>query len=220
CSDIAIDPQEPNIVYAGMWQFRRKPYFFKSGGPGSGLHKSTDGGKTWKQITKDLPEGELGRIAIAASPSRPNTVYSLIEAKKSGLYRSDDLGASWTKVSGATAVTGRPFYFATLVVDPKDYRTIYKPDFNLAVSVDGGQSFIARGGRAHGDYHAVWVNPSNSFNVIVGTDGGVYVSNDKANSFRFMSNIPVGQFYHVSVDMERPYNVFGGLQDNGSWMGP
>ena len=220
CSDIAIDPQEPAIVYASMWQFRRKPYTFTSGGPGGGLYKSTDAGKTWKRLKKDLPEGDLGRIAIAVAPSRPNTLYAMIEAKKSGFYRSDDLGESWTRTSTAPGVTGRPFYFANMVVDPKDYKTIYKPDFQFGVSTDGGQSFSQRGGRAHGDFHAVWVNPLDPFQVIVGTDGGVYVSQDKANTFRFLGNLPVGQFYHVSFDMERPYNVYGGLQDNGSWMGP
>jgi photosystem II stability/assembly factor-like uncharacterized protein len=220
CADIAVDPQEPNIVYASMWQFRRKPYFFNSGGPGSGLYKSSDGGKTWNKLTKGLPEGDLGRIAIAVAASRPNTLYAMVEAKKSGFYRSDDLGESWTKVSGSASVTGRPFYFATMVVDPKDYKTIYKPDFAFAVSTDGGQSFAQRGGRAHGDFHAVWVNPLDPYQVIVGTDGGVYVSQDKARNFRFLGNLPVAQFYHVGFDMERPYNVYGGLQDNGSWMGP
>lgn len=220
CSDIAIDPQEPKIVYAGMWQFRRSPYFFTSGGPGSGLHKSTDGGKTWKKLTRGLPEGELGRIALAVAPTRPNVVYAVVEAKKSALYRSEDLGETWTKASSSTSVTGRPFYFASILVDPKDYNRLYKPDYNIGVSTDGGQSFTQRGGRAHGDYHAIWVNPHNTFQVFVGTDGGVYVSNDKANTFKFCSNIPVAQFYHVSFDMEQPYNVYGGLQDNGSWMGP
>ncbi|HEX8184392.1 MAG TPA: glycosyl hydrolase, partial [Blastocatellia bacterium] len=220
CADLAIDPQEPRILYASMWQFRRKPYFFTSGGPGSGLYKSTDAGKTWKKLTKDMPEGELGRIAVAVAPTRPNTVYAIVEAKKSAVYRSEDLGESWAKVSSSQSATGRPFYFASVTVDPKDYNRLYKPDYSLSVSTDGGQSFVARGGRAHGDFHAVWVNPLDPFQIYVGTDGGVYVSNDKANSFRFLSNLPVGQFYHVSFDMEQPYNVYGGLQDNGSWMGP
>ena len=220
CSDIAIDPQEPKIVYAGMWQFRRQPYFFTSGGPGSGLHKSTDAGKTWKKLTNGLPEGDLGKIALAVAPTRPNVVYAIVEAKKSGLYRSEDLGETWVKVSSSPSVTGRPFYFAHIAVDPKDYNRLYKPDFNLGVSTDGGQSFTPRGGRAHGDYHAVWVNPQDPFQVFVGTDGGVYVSSDKANTFKFCSSLPVAQFYHVSFDTEQPYNVYGGLQDNGSWMGP
>jgi photosystem II stability/assembly factor-like uncharacterized protein len=220
CADLAIDPQEPSVVYAAMWQFRRKPYFFTSGGPGSGLYKSTDAGKSWKKLTKDLPEGDLGRIALAVAPTRSNRVYAVVEAKKNAIYRSDDLGESWTRVSSSPSATGRPFYFSRILVDPKDYNRLYKPDFSLAVSTDGGQSFAQRGGRAHGDFHVVWVNPLDPFQVIVGTDGGVYVSNDKANTFRFLGNLPVAQFYHVSFDMEQPYNVYGGLQDNGSWMGP
>lgn len=220
CSDVAVDPQESGIVYAGMWQFRRSPYFFTSGGPGSGMHKSTDGGKTWKRLAKGLPDGELGRIAIAIAPTRPNVVYAIVEAKKSALYRSEDLGETWTKMSSSPSVTGRPFYFARILVDPKDYNRLYKPDFNVGVSTDGGQSFTQRGGRAHGDYHTIWVNPQDTYQLYVGTDGGVYQSNDKANTFKFCGGLPVGQFYHVSFDMEQPYNVYGGLQDNGSWMGP
>ncbi len=220
CADLAIDPQESGTVYAAMWQFRRKPYFFSSGGPGSGLYKSTDGGKNWKKLTTGMPEGELGRIAIAVAASRPNRVYAMVEAKKSGVYRSDDMGETWTRVTASPTATGRPFYFANMIVNPKDYNLIYKTDFTLAMSTDGGQSFAPRGGRAHSDFHAVWVNPANPFQVFVGTDGGIYVSNDKANTFKFASSLPVAQFYHISYDMELPYNVYGGLQDNGSWMGP
>ena len=220
CADLAIDPQDSNVVYAAMWQFRRKAYFFSSGGPGSGLYKSTDAGKTWKKTTRGLPEGELGRIALAVAPNRPNVVYATVEAKKNGLYRSEDLGESWIKVTGSPSATGRPFYFSRLVVDPKDYNRIYKTDFSIGLSTDGGASFTQRGGRAHGDFHAIWINPNDTSEIYVGTDGGVYASNDKASSFRFLANLPVGQFYHVSFDMEQPYNVYGGLQDNGSWMGP
>ena len=220
CADIAIDPQEPSIVYASMWQFRRKPYFFTSGGSGSGLYKSTDAGKTWKKLTAGLPEGELGRIAIGVAPSRPNRVYAIVEAKKSGVYRSDDMGETWIKAGSSQTAIGRPFYFSRVVVDPKDYNRLYKPDYSFSVSTDGGQSFTGRGGRAHGDFHDVWVNPQDTFNLFVATDGGVYASRDKANTFKFLSNLPVGQFYHVGYDMEQPYNVYGGLQDNGSWMGP
>jgi len=225
CSDLAIDPQEPNILYAAMWQFRRMPYFFASGGAGSGLYKSTNGGKTWKKLTKGLPEGELGRIAIAVAPSRPSVVYAVVEAKKTALYRSDDLGESWARVNVSFNVSARPFYFSHLVVDPKDHNRVYKPGFSLSVSNDGGQAFTSPftgegGGAVHSDHHALWINPNNPFQLLLGTDGGVYASYDKGNTWRHLNNLPLSQFYHVSYDMAQPYNVYGGLQDNGSWSGP
>jgi len=223
CSDLAIDPQEPRILYAGMWQFRRWPDFFASGGPGSGLYKSVDGGETWRELTKGLPTGEKGRIAVAVAPSRPSVVYALVEAAKTALYRSEDLGESFTQVNSSPAVTLRPFYFAHLVVDPTDHLTVYKPGLALAVSSDGGASFtspILSAGSIHSDLHALWINPRNRNEMFVGTDGGVYVSSDRGRHWRFVRSLPVSQFYHVAVDAERPYNVYGGLQDNGTWKGP
>lgn len=219
CSDIAIDPQETNTIYAGMWQFRRLPYIFTSGGSGSGLHKSTDGGKTWKKLTSGLPEGELGRIAIAVAPSRPNVVYANVEAKKTGLYRSDDMGETWRKVSSSFYVTARPFYFSHLYVDPKDYNKVYKTGFSLGLSRDGGVSFGEAGGSTHGDHHALWIDPNNTSHLYLGTDGGVYETQD-SRLWTFLKGLPVSQFYHVSYDMKYPYNIYGGLQDNGSWVGP
>ncbi|MBL8151824.1 MAG: glycosyl hydrolase, partial [Blastocatellia bacterium] len=219
CSDIAIDPQETNTIYAGMWQFRRLPYIFTSGGSGSGLHKSTDGGKTWKKLTSGLPEGELGRIAIAVAPSRPNVVYANVEAKKTGLYRSDDMGETWRKVSSSFYVTARPFYFSHLYVDPKDYNKVYKTGFSLGLSRDGGVSFGEAGGSTHSDHHALWIDPNNTSHLYLGTDGGVYETQD-SRLWTFLKGLPVSQFYHVSYDMKYPYNVYGGLQDNGSWVGP
>lgn len=220
CSDLAIDPQETNIIYAAMWQFRRQPYTFSSGGPGSGLHKSTDGGKTWKKLTRGLPEGELGRIAIALAPSRPNVIYANVESKKTALYRSDDMGETWTQTNRSFNIAARPFYFSHLVVDPKDHKLVYKPGFTLTVSKDGGQTFTGIGGSTHSDEHAFWINPNNTSHLIMGTDGGIYISYDQGGTWVFLKNLPVSQFYHVAYDMERPYNVYGGLQDNGSWMGP
>lgn len=220
CADVALDPQEPNIVYASTWQFRRKGWFFTSGGPGSGLHKSTDGGKTWRRLTRDMPEGELGRIAIAVAPTRPNVVYANIEAKKTALYRSDDMGESWKRVNNSLNVTVRPFYFSFLMVDHKDYNKVYKLGLGLGVSRDGGQSFSDVGSSTHGDHHALWVDPQNSSFMYLGTDGGVYKTYDGGNSWSMLRNLPVSQFYHVSYDLARPYNVYGGLQDNGSWTGP
>jgi photosystem II stability/assembly factor-like uncharacterized protein len=226
CSDISLDPQEPKIVYAGMWHARRKPWTFTSGGPGSGLYKSTDGGATWQRLTKGLPEGILGRIGVAVAPSRPNVVYAVVESKDSALYRSEDLGESWTKMNSGANVQARPFYFATIIVDPKDFNRVYKPGYSLTVSEDGGKTFSELGGGGifgggyHGDCHALWINPDNPDQLFLGTDGGVYASTDRGAYWRFVEDLPLAQFYHVSYDMERPYNVYGGLQDNGTWMGP
>ena len=219
CADLALDPQEPSILYAAMWQFRRYPDFFKSGGKGSGLYRSTDAGKTWKKLQNDLPKEELGRIALALAPSRPSTVYAVVESKKSALYRSNDLGENWTRLDSSTTIGSRPFYFSLLLVDPQDHTRVYKPGFNLSVSSDGGKTFAGRSG-FHPDLHALWINPENPYHLILGTDGGIYVSYDRGNSWLFLNNLPVSQFYHASFDMETPYNVYGGLQDNGSWYGP
>lgn len=220
CGDLAMDPQDPRILYAGMWQFRRWPYFFKSGGPDSGLYKTTDGGKNWRKITKGLPEGELGRIAIAVAPSRPSVVYTTVEAEKTGLYRSDDLGETWRWVGTTGNVEGRPFYFSLLLVDPTDFNRVYKPGTMTSVSIDGGETFSGLGGGTHPDHHAFWINPDNPDHLLVGTDGGLYISNDRGVHWNFLQALPISQFYEVGYDMEDPYNVYGGLQDNGSWMGP
>ncbi len=220
CGDLAMDPQEPDILYAGMWQFRRWPHFFKSGGPGSGLHKTTDGGKTWRRITQGLPEGELGRIAIAVAPSRPSVVYATVESEKTGLYRSNDLGETWRWVGSTGAVEGRPFYFSLLLVDPTDFNRVYKPGGSTSVSNDGGQTFSGLGGGTHADHHAFWIDPDNPDFLLVGTDGGLYSSYDRGVHWNFLQALPISQFYQVSFDMEDPYNVYGGLQDNGTWMGP
>lgn len=220
CAMMAMDPQDSKILYASMWQFRRKPYIFTSGGSSSGLFKSTDGGATWKKLTRGLPEGDWGRISIAVAPSRPSTVYSVVEAKKTALFRSDDLGENWTEVNSGQHVGERPFYFATLFVDPKDYNRVYKPSTGLAVSDDAGKTFSGIAGSVHSDYHAMWINPQNPEQIFVGTDGGLYTSVDRGNSWHFIQSLPLSQFYHVGYDMEQPYNVYGGLQDNSSWYGP
>src|SRR4051812_45174859 len=228
CADVSMDPSNPDVLYAGMWQFRRHPYSFESGGPKSGFFKSTDGGKTWNKLTAGLPAGgeqdPIGRIAVAVAPTQPNRVYALVEAKHSALYRSDDAGATWKEMSSAFNLTGRPFYFARLVVDPTNPDRIYKPGFGFTVSDDGGKTFsgtgLGEGGGAHGDYHAVWIDPTNNEHLLVATDGGVYQSPDRGGNFRHLSSMPIAQLYHVGFDMDRPYNVYGGLQDNGTWMGP
>lgn len=226
CADLAIDPQTPNVLYAGMWQFRRTPSFFTSGGPKGGLFRSTDGGSTWQPVRKGLPTGDIGRIAIAIASSKPNVVYAAIEATKTALYRSDDRGESWTEVNASSLVNSRPFYFSRMVVDPVNADRVYKMGQIAAVSNDGGKTFSGLGGLSvfgssyHSDVHDIWVNPKNTEQMIVGTDGGVYMSLDRGATWRFVASLPVGQFYHVSYDMEWPFNVYGGLQDNSSWFGP
>ncbi len=227
CSDVDMDPQDSSILYAGMWQFRRYPDFFNSGGPGSGLYRSTDGGETWAPLANGLPAGDKGRIAVAVAPSRPNVVYATVEAKETALYRSDDLGGSWKKLNSSFNVVARPFYFSRLVVDPQDWKRVYKPGLTLSVSSDGGVSFSSPfssggfgGGGVHPDHHALWINPTSPHELLIGTDGGVYHSYDRGARWRHVRSLPVSQFYHVSFDMDEPYNVYGGLQDNGSWMGP
>jgi photosystem II stability/assembly factor-like uncharacterized protein len=226
CADLDMDPQEPRILYAAMWQFRRYPDFFTSGGPGSALYRSIDGGESWTELTDGLPEGEKGRIAVAIAPSRPSVVYATVEAEDTALYRSDDLGSSWKRTDDSSNVQMRPFYFSELVVDPTDHDRVYKPGFTLTFSTDGGESFsglFGAGfsmGSVHSDHHALWINPANPHQLFLGTDGGAYISEDRAKSWRHVRSLPVSQFYHVSHDLEWPYNVYGGLQDNGSWKGP
>jgi photosystem II stability/assembly factor-like uncharacterized protein len=231
CSMISMDRQNPDTIYAGMWDFRRKGWTFRSGsdGPtgfsGSGLFKSTDGGASWIELTDSsasgLPPKPWGRVAVAVAPSKPATVYAFVEAEmpKDGLYRSDDAGKTWKHLDRSQNMIWRPFYFANLIVDPKDENKIYKPDGSLIASSDGGRSFSNISGGAHGDFHDVWINPNNTDHVITGDDGGLWYSYDGGNRWWKADNLPVSQFYHVSVDMDMPYHVYGGLQDNSSWVG-
>ena len=223
CADLAMHPTKTGTLFASFWQFRRKPFAFSSGGFGSALFKTTDGGKTWNKITKGLPEGDLGRIVITINPSKPAEVLAIVEAKTPGLYISEDEGESWKKLSSTENITARPFYFSTLVYDPKDPKKVYRPAFTFASSTDGGYSWsenLIGGVAPHSDHHALWVNPNNTDMLFLGTDGGVYLSMNKGTTWQFLNNLPVGQFYHVSTDNQTPYNIYGGLQDNNSWMAP
>ncbi len=231
CSMASLDPQNPKTIYAGMWDFRRQGWTFRSGGngpdapSGSGLFKSTDGGASWTELdanaAKGLPAKPWGRVAVTVAPSKPNVVYAFIEAAvpKNGLYRSDDGGKTWEARDRSQLMIWRPFYFANLIVDPKNENRLYKPDLSLIVSTDGGASFSNIGGGAHGDFHDVWIDPANTDHLITGDDGGLWYSYDAGNKWWKAENLPVSQFYHVSVDLDRPYHVYGGLQDNSSWVG-
>lgn len=229
-TDVKLDPFNPDKVYASMWQHRRWPWIFKSGGPGSGMYVSWDGGETWSEKTEEdgLPAGELGRITFAPSPAQKDRVWALVEATASAMLRSDDGGVNWTKVNQENNVADRPFYYAEIAADPQDANRLYNIATFLRMSIDGGRTFetnpaiacCAASNTIHIDNHAFWINPKNSAHLIIGNDGGIAISQDQGETWRFVRNLPLSQFYHVSVDNAEPYNVYGGLQDNGSWRGP
>ena len=222
CSDLILDPNNPNIVYAAFWQFRRSGWNFNSGGDNSALYKSMDGGKTWNKIHKGFPAGKLGRFAIATAPSNTNILYAVVESeqdKDKGLYRSDDEGANWKQLNNDFEIVVRPFYFSRIVVDPRNPDVIVKGGLSGSISRDGGKTFKTLG-LMHSDIHDVVFDIKNSDRMYSATDGGVYRSWDGGTTFEMVENIPVSQFYQVSVDNEEPYNVYGGLQDNGSWYAP
>jgi len=223
CADIAVNPAKPQIMLASFWQVRRKPYAFVSGGPGSALYRSTNGGQSWTKVANGFPEGELGRVVVTVNPSKPAEVLAIVEARTPGLYVSSDEGNTWKKLASTDNITARPFYFSTLVFDPKDPKRVYRPAFNFQYSNDGGTSWsstIVGGVAPHADHHALFVHPNQTNTMFLGTDGGVYVSQNRGISWSFLNNLPVGQFYHVSTSNQLPYNVYGGLQDNGSWFAP
>ncbi|HSD64224.1 MAG TPA: hypothetical protein VLB50_10515, partial [Ignavibacteriaceae bacterium] len=222
-ADLIMDPSNPNKLFAAMWEYRRWPWYFKSGGPGSGLYVTFDGGKNWtKRTEKDgLPNGVLGRIGLALCNKYPNVVYALIESKKNALYRSDDGGFKWKMVNNKD-VGDRPFYYSQLAVDPENENRIYDIHSIVTVSEDGGKTFetLVSWNKLHPDHHAFWISPRDPGFLIDGNDGGMAISHDKGKTWRFVENLPLGQYYHIDYDMETPYNVYGGMQDNGSWMGP
>ncbi len=224
CADLVMDPANPNKLVAAMWEHRRQPWTFKSGGAGSGMHLTYDGGKTWKKIsTKEgLPEGELGRIGLAIAASKPEVIYAIVEAKKNALYRSEDGGEKWSKVNDKPEIGDRPFYYHEIYVDTKNENRLYTIFSVVNVSEDGGRSFrgLLPYSGVHPDHHAWWIHPEDPSFMIDGNDGGVNITRDMGKTWVYSENIPVGQFYHINVDMDQPYNVYGGLQDNGSYVGP
>ena len=225
CADLIIDPTNPNKLIAAMWQHRRTPYSFSSGGAGSGLYVTYDAGKSWKKLGKDegLPEGNYGRIGLTICNSEPKRIYALVEATKNGLYKTDDGGFKWELVnSNKEDVTNRAFYFQDIRVDPKNENRLYNINQVITMSEDGGRSFksVIPYSGIHPDHHAFWINPNDPNLIIDGNDGGIGISRDRGRNWIFSEQIPVGQFYHINVDNKLPYNVMGGMQDNGTWHGP
>lgn len=229
CSSVALDPSNSNRLIAGMWDFRRKGWTFRSGGEGpdapsgSAMMESLDGGRSWSAMTaattKGLPKGPWGRTEIVFAPSNPKRVYAFVENVRSALYVSDDGGKSFEERDRSQRMIWRPFYFSRLEVDPKNADRVFKMNLRMIVSEDGGKSFADSAGGSHGDWHDIWINPNNPKDIYGGDDGGFWVSHDGGSKWWKGYNLPISQFYHVSVDNKDPYQVYGGLQDNSSWVG-
>jgi photosystem II stability/assembly factor-like uncharacterized protein len=218
-SDLEIDPQNPNILYAGMWRFERKPWTFTSGSEKGGIFRSTDGGRTWSKIDKGLPK-LIGRIGLSVAASNPNVVYAILEAKEGTLYRSDDKGENFRQVYKNQNIVGRGFYYTTVKADPTNENTVYAVASPLFRSIDGGRSFQRISPTTHIDFHALWIDPQNPKRMWQGQDGGIALTTDGTN-WEYVNNIPLGQFYQIYADNRQPfYNISGGLQDNGTWVGP
>jgi photosystem II stability/assembly factor-like uncharacterized protein len=219
--DIAMDPQSPDTLYAAAYERRRTVYGFNGGGPDGGLYKTTDGGATWKKLTKGLPYaegGDVGRIGVSVYRRNPNIVYAIVQHAKGGVFRSEDKGESWTRMSDTNP---RASYYSQVVIDPNNDLRIWVMGAPMYYSEDGGKTFVTnRVTRIHGDYHAMWINPKNSNHMIAGTDGGIHWSHDAGRTWEFVNTVALGQFYELGVDMRKPYWICGGLQDNGSWCGP
>ncbi|PYJ46370.1 MAG: glycosyl hydrolase [Verrucomicrobia bacterium] len=214
--DIVFDPHNPNIVFASLWQARRQPWFFSSGGPGSGLYRSEDNGVTWKHLEGNgLPEGILGKIGIAVSGADSNRVYAIIEAKEGGLYRSEDAGQHWTRVNDDGRFRQRAWYFSKVYADPKSPDTVYLVNTGLFRSVDGGKTFTLLPAR-HGDHHGLWIDPTNPNRIANVSDGGASISTDGGKTWTTQNNQPTAQFYHVAVDNAFPYHIYGAQQDNSN----
>ncbi len=222
-TDLAMDPSDPAILYAAMYQRQRRAYGFIGGGPGSGIYKSTDGGDTWRELTEGLPEGDMGRIGLAVSRRNPQLVMAVVEAEDGGIFKSTDRGETWTRVN---ELNQRPMYYSQLRIDPNDDETVYLVAGSLHRTTDGGENFatvaqeVVYNTGVHVDHHDLWIDPENSAHMILGNDGGLYSTWDRGDNWTFISNIPIQQFYDIDLDMADPYFVYGGLQDNNSYRGP
>lgn len=217
-ADISIDPHNPRILFASMWQAYRCPWTFSSGGPGSGLYESSDGGETWKNISTHpgLPSGILGKIGVSVSGADPNRIYAIIEAKEGGVFRSDDGGATWQRLFHGPELTQRAWYYMRIYADPENADVVYAPQVDgLFKSVDGGATFKPLD-TPHGDNHVLWINPRNPLIMVEGNDGGATVSYDGGRSWSSEDNQPTAQIYHVTVDDEFPFHIYGAQQDNSS----
>ena len=222
-ADLAMDPSDSLTLFAAAYEYRRLPYHYASGGPGSGLYKTTDGGETWKKLSKDLPEGIMGRIGIDVSRSKPNVIYALIEHEDAGIWRSEDLGESWTRTCDNETyerVNFRPFYYSQIRVDPSDDKVVYVFSGGSYVSKDKGEKFRAISAGTHPDHHALWIDPNNPLHLIDGNDGGIDITYDGGKTWRGIEHMALAEVYQVGYDMRSPYYVYCGLQDNGVWGGP
>lgn len=220
-SDIAMDPESPDTLYAAAYERRRTPFGFNGGGPGSAIYKTTDGGTTWKKLTKGLPYengGDTGRIGLDIYRKDPNIVYAIVQHEKGGTYRSEDKGETWKKMGDTNP---RPSYYSQVRIDPNNDLRIWELGAQMFYSEDGGKTFSTQRVKGiHGDFHAMWIDPADSNHVITGCDGGIHWSYDDGRTWDFINTIAIGQYYEVGLDNEKPYQICGGLQDNGSWCGP
>ena len=216
--DLAMDPASPMTLYAAAYQRRRTPWGFNGGGTGSAIYKTVDGGANWTKLTKGLPEGITGRIGLDIYRRDTNIIYALVENAKGGAFRSDDRGETWRKLSDTDS---RPMYYSQIRIDPNNDQRLWQLAANMFNSDDGGKTWNQNlVQRIHGDFHAVWIDPANSNHVLAGSDGGLHASYDRGRTWDLINTIPLGQFYEVSLDNQKPFWVYGGLQDNGSWSGP
>ncbi|MFZ0499606.1 MAG: hypothetical protein WAU49_04410 [Steroidobacteraceae bacterium] len=220
--DVAMQPDNGQVLFAATWQANRQPWTLHDGGPGSGVWRSTDGGETWKRLREGLPTSTIGRIGLAIAPSEPDRVYALLEAAigKGTLFATDDLGNHWQQVSDNHAYNVRGYYFTTLEVAPDDADRVYFLGFQLAESDDGGKTAHVIDESVHVDHHAMWIDPTNPKRMIQGNDGGAYLSQDAGKSWRFLDGLPIEQAYSVAADSRTPYDLCTGLQDNSAWCGP